>query len=463
MVPGDPSSAAFPLVAALLVPGSGVTVHGVLMNPLRTGLFETLIEMGADLSFANRRMVGGEEVADVTARHSSLNAVEVDAARVARDDRRISDPRRRRRLRERADAHARARRAPGQGKRPARRDRLRASHAAAFGADAVGDTPDCRGLRRPLRGRRHDRDPGRSSHRDELPRSSASPRRAPVAVDAPEMIATSFPGFAGADGLARRRDRRMSVNSFGRLFRVSTWGENDGPAIGALVDGCPPGLALSEADIQPWLDKRRPGADPLSSPRAEPDRVRILSGTFEGRTTGTPISLILDNVDARPADYPADAPPRAGHADGAYQAKYGLRDPRGGGRASARETAARVAAGAVARLVIPEVGIHAKAVEIGGESDPARWPELIEAARAAGSSLGGLVECVATGVPAGWGAPVYAKLDAELAGALMSVNAVKGVGIGAGFGAARRAARTMPTWHWPAASPAASRPAHRSS
>ena len=229
----------------------------------------------------------------------------------------------------------------------------------------------------------------------------------------------------------------MSVNSFGRLFRFSTWGESHGPAIGALIDGCPPGLSLAEADIQPWLDRRRPGADPLSSPRAEPDRVRILSGIFEGRTTGTPISLVIDNVDARPADYPADAPHRAGHADAAYEATYGLRDPRGGGRASARETAARVAAGAVARLVIPEVSIAAKAVEIGGERDPARWPGLIEDARAVGSSLGGLVECVATGVPAGWGAPVYAKLDAELAGALMSINAVKAVGTGAGFGAAR--------------------------
>ncbi|WP_395612058.1 chorismate synthase [Allosphingosinicella sp.] len=229
----------------------------------------------------------------------------------------------------------------------------------------------------------------------------------------------------------------MSINSFGRLFRVSTWGESHGPAIGALIDGCPPGLALGEAAIQPWLDRRRPGADPLSSPRAEPDRVRILSGTYDGRTTGTPISLIIDNVDARSADYPANAPPRAGHADAAYEAKYGLRDPRGGGRASARETAARVAAGAVARLVIPEVRIEARAIEIGGEADPALWPDLIEAARAAGSSLGGLVECVATGVPAGWGAPVYAKLDAELAGALMSINAVKGVGIGAGFAAAR--------------------------
>ena len=153
--------------------------------------------------------------------------------------------------------------------------------------------------------------------------------------------------------------RRMSVNSFGRVFRFTTWGESHGPAIGAVVDGCPPGLALAEADIQPWLDRRRPGACRITSPRREPDRVRILSGVFEGRTTGTPISLIIDNVDARPGDYGGRAAYRAGHADFAYDAKYGLRDPRGGGRASARETAARVAAGAVARLVIPEVAIRA--------------------------------------------------------------------------------------------------------
>jgi chorismate synthase len=229
----------------------------------------------------------------------------------------------------------------------------------------------------------------------------------------------------------------MSVNSFGRLFRFTTWGESHGPAIGAVVDGCPPGLALAEADIQHWLDLRRPGASPLTSPRAEPDRVRILSGVHEGRTTGTPISLMIDNVDARPRDYPADAPPRAGHADAAYQAKYGLRDPRGGGRASARETAARVAAGAVARLVIPEVTIAACVIELGGDPEEANWPGLIEQARAAGSSLGAIVECVAEGVPPGWGAPVYARLEAELAAAMMSINAVKGVEIGAGFAAAR--------------------------
>jgi chorismate synthase len=228
----------------------------------------------------------------------------------------------------------------------------------------------------------------------------------------------------------------MSFNTFGRVFRFTSWGESHGPAIGAVVDGCPPGLTLTEADIQPWLDRRRPGLSPHTSPRAEPDRVRILSGTYEGRTTGTPISLVIDNVDARPKDY-AGLAPRAGHADAAYDAKYGLRDPRGGGRASARETAARVAAGAVARLVIPEVAIAARIVEIGGSPDAAEWPAMLDAARDAGSSLGAVCECVATGVPAGWGAPVYAKLDADLAAACMSVNAVKAVEIGAGFAAAR--------------------------
>ena len=229
----------------------------------------------------------------------------------------------------------------------------------------------------------------------------------------------------------------MSLNSFGRVLRFTTWGESHGPAIGAVVDGCPPGLELSEADIQPWLDRRRPGASALVSARREPDRVRILSGVFEGRTTGTPISLLIENADARPADY-AGLPHRAGHADRAYETKYGLRDPRGGGRASARETAARVAAGAVARRVIPEVTVAARAVEIGGSTDEPAWPVMLEQARLAGSSLGAVVECIADGVPAGWGAPVYAKLDAELAAALMSINAVKAVEIGAGFEAARR-------------------------
>ncbi|MGZ8999327.1 MAG: chorismate synthase, partial [Allosphingosinicella sp.] len=252
----------------------------------------------------------------------------------------------------------------------------------------------------------------------------------------------------------------MSVNSFGRMFRFTTWGESHGPAIGAVVDGCPPGIALSEEDIQPWLDRRRPGGSRFTSPRREPDRVRILSGTFEGRTTGTPIALQIDNVDARPADYGQSPPPfRPGHADYAYQAKYGIRDWRGGGRSSARETAMRVAAGAIARLVIPGVTNRACVVELGGDPidrsrwddaaidsnpffcpDPgaaSRWEGLIDEARAAGSSLGAIVECSATGVPAGWGAPVYGKLDSDLAAAIMSVNAVKGVEIGSGFEAAR--------------------------
>ena len=250
----------------------------------------------------------------------------------------------------------------------------------------------------------------------------------------------------------------MSWNSFGRILRFSTWGESHGVAIGALVDGCPPGLALSETDIQPWLDRRRPGASRFTSQRREPDLVRILSGTFEGRTTGTPISLIIDNVDQRSKDYEPGAY-RPGHADYVYDAKYGVRDWRGGGRSSARETAARVAAGAVARLIVPEVAIRAYVVELGGDPidralfdeaqidsnpffcpDPAaaeRWEILVDGARKAGSSLGAVVECVATGVPAGWGAPVYAKLDAELASGMMSINAVKGVELGDGFAAAR--------------------------
>ncbi len=252
----------------------------------------------------------------------------------------------------------------------------------------------------------------------------------------------------------------MSVNSFGHLFRFTTWGESHGPALGAVVDGCPPGLALSEADIQPWLDRRRPGTSRFTTQRQEPDAVRILSGVYEGRTTGTPISLMIDNVDQRSKDYSEVAVSyRPGHADYAYDAKYGFRDPRGGGRSSARETAARVAAGGVARLVIPEVRIRAYLVELGGDRidpaahddaqidanpffcpDPAaalRWEAILDATRKAGSSVGAVVECVADGVPAGWGAPIYAKLDSELAAACMSINAVKGVEIGDGFAAAR--------------------------
>jgi len=229
----------------------------------------------------------------------------------------------------------------------------------------------------------------------------------------------------------------MSINSFGHLFRLTTWGESHGPVIGSVIDGCPPGLELDEAWVQRFLDLRRPGASRNVSPRQEPDRVRILSGTYEGRTTGTPIAMMIDNVDARSADYPKDAPHRPGHADFAYDAKYGLRDPRGGGRASARETAMRVAGGTVARLVIPEVNIAASLVEIGGEADESRWEAMVDGARAEGDSLGAIIECIATGVPAGWGAPIYAKLDAELAAACMGINAVKGFEIGEGFAAGR--------------------------
>jgi len=251
----------------------------------------------------------------------------------------------------------------------------------------------------------------------------------------------------------------MSVNSFGRLLRFTTWGESHGPAIGAVVDGCPPGIALSEADIQPWLDRRRPGTSRFTTQRREPDLVRILSGVFEGRTTGTPISLMIENVDQRSKDYSEVAKAyRPGHADYAYDAKYGFRDYRGGGRSSARETASRVAAGAVARAVIPGVRIRAWVEAIGGDAiDPAafddsaidenpffcpdrtaaaRWEQLVDRARKAGSSLGAVVACEATGVPAGWGAPLYAKLDSELAAACMGINAVKGVEIGDGFAAA---------------------------
>jgi chorismate synthase len=252
----------------------------------------------------------------------------------------------------------------------------------------------------------------------------------------------------------------MSFNTFGRIFRFTTWGESHGPAIGAVVDGCPPGLALSETDLQPWLDKRRPGTSRFTTQRQEPDQVRILSGVFDGRTTGTPIALQIENVDQRSKDYSEVAKAyRPGHADYTYDAKYGFRDYRGGGRSSARETASRVAAGAVARLVIPEVRIRAYLVELGGDpidraafddsqidANPffcpdaaaaARWEAIVDGARKSGSSVGAIVECVAEGVPAGWGAPLYAKLDSELAAAMMSINAVKGVEIGDGFAAAR--------------------------
>ncbi len=258
----------------------------------------------------------------------------------------------------------------------------------------------------------------------------------------------------------------MSHNSFGHLFRVTTWGESHGPALGCVVDGCPPRLPLSEAIIQPWLDKRRPGASRYVTQRREPDAVRILSGVMEDDrtagpvTTGAPISLMIENVDQRSKDYSDIRDTwRPGHADYTYDVKYGLRDYRGGGRSSARETAARVAAGAVARQVLgPEVTIRAALVQIGPRAiDRSRWdwaevdrnpffcPDAetarlweadVDAARKAGDSLGAMVEVVADGVPAGWGAPVYGKVDADLAMAMMSINAVKGVEIGAGMQAA---------------------------
>ena len=271
-------------------------------------------------------------------------------------------------------------------------------------------------------------------------------------------------GKGEAANMDRRRQfghtlRPMSVNTFGRVLRFTTWGESHGPALGAVVDGCPPGLALDETAIQPFLDARKPGTSKFTTQRREADEVKILSGTFEGQTTGTPISLLIENTDQRSKDYSEVARAyRPGHADYAYDAKYGFRDYRGGGRSSARETAARVAAGAVARLVIPEVTITAYVSEIGGDAidreafdaeqigqNPffspdswaaQRWEKLVDEARKDGSSLGAVVECVATGVPAGWGAPIYGKLDADLAAAMMGINAVKGVEIGDGFAAA---------------------------
>jgi len=252
----------------------------------------------------------------------------------------------------------------------------------------------------------------------------------------------------------------MSHNSFGHLFRVTTWGESHGPAIGCVVDGCPPRIPLTEADIQPWLDRRRPGQSKFTTQRQEPDRVKILSGVFEGMTTGTPISLLIENTDQRSRDYGDIATRyRPGHADLTYDLKYGVRDYRGGGRSSARETACRVAAGAIARKVLgPDVVIRGALTRIGVHAiDPARWDwsivnenplfcpdaatlpqweDYLGEIRKAGSSIGAVIEIRAEGVPAGLGAPIYGKLDSDLASALMSINAVKGVEIGDGFDAA---------------------------
>jgi chorismate synthase len=252
----------------------------------------------------------------------------------------------------------------------------------------------------------------------------------------------------------------MSHNTFGHLFRVTTWGESHGPAIGAVVDGCPPRLSLSESDIQPWLDRRRPGQSKFTTQRQEPDQVRILSGVFDGVTTGTPIGLMIENQDQRSRDYAAIAQQfRPGHADLTYDLKYGIRDYRGGGRSSARETAMRVAAGAIARIVLGAgVTIRGALVQVGPHRiDRARWdwaavddnpffcPDPVTAGvwesflndvRKSGSSAGAVIEVVAEGVPPGLGAPIYGKLDADIAAALMSINAVKGVEIGEGFAAA---------------------------
>jgi len=261
----------------------------------------------------------------------------------------------------------------------------------------------------------------------------------------------------------------MSHNTFGHLFRVTTFGESHGPAIGCVVDGCPPGIELTEADIQPWMEKRRPGQSKFVTQRQEPDAVKILSGVFQDErmtrqlTTGTPIGLLIENVDQRSKDYSEIRDKyRPGHADYTYEAKYGVRDYRGGGRQSARETATRVAAGAIARKLLDrlygKVIIRGALVQMGTQKidranwswtavdeNPffcpdakaaAAWEAYLEGIRKAGSSVGAIIEVVAEGIPAGLGAPVYAKLDNELASALMSINAVKGVEVGDGFATA---------------------------
>ena len=253
----------------------------------------------------------------------------------------------------------------------------------------------------------------------------------------------------------------MSHNTFGHLFRVTTFGESHGPMIGCVVDGTPPGLALDETYIQAFMDKRRPGQSKYTTQRKESDTVKIVSGVFEGLTTGTPIVLLVGNEDAKSKDYDAiKYKYRPGHADFTYRAKYGIRDHRGSGRASARETAMRVAAGAIARKVLgDDLVIQGALVGMGEmEIDPTNWDwaevdnnpffcpaallaktfeEYLDAIRKNGASVGATIEVHATGVPAGWGAPIYSKLDADLARGMMSINAVKGVEIGVGMGVAR--------------------------
>ncbi|MBV2359986.1 chorismate synthase [Thalassococcus sp. CAU 1522] len=255
----------------------------------------------------------------------------------------------------------------------------------------------------------------------------------------------------------------MSLNSFGHLFRVTTWGESHGPALGATVDGCPPGIAVDEAMLQHWLDRRKPGQNKYTTQRREPDAVRILSGVFEGKTTGTPVQLMIENTDQRSKDYGDIAEKfRPGHADITYWQKYGIRDYRGGGRSSARETAARVAAGGLARAalaaLVPGLSISGYMVAMGPhgidrsradaaeiERNPfwcpdaqaaADWAEYLDGLRKSGDSVGAVIEVTVRGAPAGLGAPVYGKLDTDLAAAMMSINAVKGVEIGDGMAAA---------------------------
>ncbi|MEL7211135.1 MAG: chorismate synthase [Pseudomonadota bacterium] len=255
----------------------------------------------------------------------------------------------------------------------------------------------------------------------------------------------------------------MSMNSFGHLFRVTTWGESHGPALGATVDGCPPGVPISEEMIQHWLDKRKPGQNKFTTQRREPDAVKILSGVFEGQTTGTPVQLMIENTDQRSKDYGDIAEKfRPGHADITYWQKYGIRDYRGGGRSSARETAARVAAAGLAReaikMLAPDLQITGYMTQMGPHAidrdrfdwdqiseNPfwtpdaeaaTEWADYLDGLRKSGSSVGAIIEVTARGVPAGLGAPIYAKLDTDLAAAMMSINAVKGVEIGEGMSAA---------------------------
>ncbi|MDD1730499.1 MAG: chorismate synthase [Methanospirillum sp.] len=230
------------------------------------------------------------------------------------------------------------------------------------------------------------------------------------------------------------------MNTFGRSFRITTFGESHGTAIGAVVDGCPPGVFLSPADIQPFLDRRRPGSSDLVTPRRESDLVEILSGVFEGQTLGTPIALLIKSETARSSDYDQLRDLyRPGHADRTYYEKYGIRDHRGGGRSSGRETAGRVAAGAVASICLKTRGISVigKIIEIHGNCDPATFEHEIRDARDRGDSVGGVISLTITGCPAGLGDPVFGKLDALLAAALMSIGGVKGIEIGSGFAGAR--------------------------